>query len=161
MGVSEPLSRPRADTPWLVCPTSPPLGPTACSGCDVWIGKRPVLELTRVFALEPERLRIVALEQCDKERKGQEMVGAKLKELNIVVSGQRLSLFVGECLPRALLHLGEIQNDVGSLRLPPGHRSTRIFAVALDQYWIAVNRKEKLVQQIFAHAATPFGYQVK
>ena len=33
----------------------------------------------------------------------------------MVVGGQSLALVVGECLPGALLHLGEIQDTVGSL----------------------------------------------
>ena len=43
------------------------------------------------------------------------MVGVKLKALDIVVGGQSLALVVGECLPGALVHLREIQDNVGSL----------------------------------------------
>src|SRR6516164_3798766 len=103
-----------------------------------------MLQIAPKFALESQWLRVVALEQCDKERKGQEMVGAKLKELDVAVGGQRLALVVGERLPGTLLRLGEIQNHIGSLRLPPGYRSARVATVALDQLGIAVNRKEEL-----------------
>ena len=41
-----------------------------------------MLELERVFELEPERLRVVTLKQRYTQRQGQEMVGAKLKELD-------------------------------------------------------------------------------
>ena len=74
-----------------------------------------MLELERVFELEPEQLRVATLKQRYTQRQGQEMVGVKLKALDIVVGGQSLALVVGECLPGALLHLGEIQDTVGSL----------------------------------------------
>src|SRR5579864_1934029 len=61
---------------------------------DVRIGQRPVLEFPRVFALESQRLRVVALEESDKERERQEIVCSQLEQLDVVMHRQRLALFV-------------------------------------------------------------------
>src|ERR687886_677902 len=131
------------------------------SRCDVGIGQRPVLKLPRILALEPQRLRIVTLKQSDKERERQERVRAQFEEPDVVMRRQRLALLIGEPLPGAAFGFGQIQDDIGLLGFPPGDGSAWVFAVALNQRWVAVDRKEELVEEIFAHASTPFGYQVK
>src|SRR5437870_13791632 len=97
---------------------------------DVWVGQRPVLEFPRVLALESQRLRIVTLEQGDTERERQEIVRSQLEQLDVVMRRQRLTLFVGKLLPRAAFHLGQVQDYVGPLGLPPGDGAARVFAVA-------------------------------
>src|SRR5918912_2939221 len=131
------------------------------SCCDVWVGQRPVLKLPRILALEPQRLRIVTLKQSDKEREREERVRAQFEKLDVVMRRQRLALFIGEPLPGAAFAFGQIQDDIGLLGFPPGDGSTWVFAVALNQRWVAVDGKEELVEEIFAHASTPFVYQVK
>ena len=53
------------------------------------------------------------------------------------------------------------QDDVGTLGFPPGDGAARVFAVALNQLWVAVDGEKELVEEVLAHAFTPFGYQVK
>src|SRR6266571_820058 len=141
-------------------PLSGQLAHQRSSRGDVRVGKRPVLELPRVLALESERLRIVTLEQGNIKRECQEVVRSKLEKPDIVMRRQRLALFVGEMLPRAAFALGQVQDDVGPLGFPPGDCTARVFAVALNQLWVPVDCEEALVEEILAHASTPFGYQV-
>src|SRR5947209_19991057 len=117
---------------------------------DVRVGQRPVLELPRVLALEPERLIIVTLEQGNTERERQEMVRSQLEQLDEVMRRQCLALFVGKLLPRAAFDLGQVQNGVGPLGFPPGDGTARIFSVALNQLWVAVDGEEGLVEEILA-----------
>src|SRR5205807_5319949 len=107
-----------------------------------------------------EWLSIVTLEQGDTERERQEIVRSQLEQLDVVMRRQRLALFVGKPLPRAAFNHGQIQDDIGPLRFPPGDGSARVFAVALNQLWVAVYAIEELVEEILAHASTPFGYHV-
>ncbi|HEX7736339.1 MAG TPA: DnaJ C-terminal domain-containing protein, partial [Ktedonobacteraceae bacterium] len=136
-------------------------GTTDRSGGDVRVRQRPVLEFCRILALEPQRLRIVTLEQGDKECKRQEMMRSKLEKLDIVMHRQRFALFVGELLPRAVFALGQIQDNIRPLGLPPDDGPSWVCAVALNQLRVAVNREKELVEKVLAHASTPFGYQVK
>src|SRR5439155_12599621 len=124
--------------------------PSSCS--DVRVGQRPVLELSRVLALEPQRLRIVTLEQGDTERERQEMVRSQLEQLDVVMRRQRLALFVGKLLPGAAFAIRQVQDDVGPLGFPPGDGAARVFAVALNQLWVAVYAVEELVEEVLAHA---------
>ena len=86
---------------------------------------------------------------------------SQLEQLDVVIRRQRLALFVGKLLPRAAFDLGQVQDDVGPLGFPPGDGAARVFAVALNQLWVAVDGEEELVEEVLAHASTPFGYQVK
>ena len=70
-----------------------------------------MLEVARILTLEPEWLRIVTLEQGDKEGERQEMVGSKLEKLDVVMRRQRLALFVAKLLPRAAFDLGQVQDS--------------------------------------------------
>src|SRR6266699_2359037 len=127
---------------------------------DVRVGQRPVLEFPRILALEPERLRIVTLEQGNKERERQEVVRSKLEKLDVVMRSQRFAFFAGKLLPRAAFDLRQVQDDVGSIGFPPGDCAARVFAVAPNQLRVAVNGEEEFVEEILTHASTPFGYQV-
>lgn len=59
------------------------------SGGDVWVGQAPVAEPGRVLALEPQRLRVVALEQGDEQGQREEAVRTQFEQLDVVVRGQR------------------------------------------------------------------------
>src|SRR5579863_5856878 len=127
---------------------------------DVRVGQRPVLELARVLELEAQRLRVVTLEEGDKERERQKIVRSKLEKLDVVMRRQGFALFIAKLLPGAAFGLGQVQDDVSSLGLPPCDGAARIFAVALNQNGIAVDGEEELIEEILAHASAPFGYQV-
>jgi hypothetical protein len=86
---------------------------------------------------------------------------AQFEQLHIVVCGQRLAFLIVEPLPGAALDPGQVQDQVGPLRLPPFDRSARARAITLHQLGIAVDRVQELVEQVPAHWATPLGYHVK
>src|SRR5215204_4750486 len=71
---------------------------------------------------------------------------------------QRHVIVLSEC---PALFVGAVQDLVGHLPFPPGHRLRRVCTVTLDQLGIAVDGEEELVQQVFAHTSAPFGYHVK
>src|SRR6478752_2346272 len=75
------------------------------------------------------------------------------------LEGQRLG--VVELQPGAALGPRAVEDHDGLLGLPPRHGAARVGAVALDQLRVAVDGVQELVQQVLAHASTPFGYQVK
>src|SRR2546421_13018958 len=120
-----------------------------------------MLEVLSVFELEPQRSLIVTLEQGDKEGQRQEMVRSKLEKLDVVMRRQSFALCIGKMLPCATFNLRQIRDDVGSFSFPPGNGASGIFTIALNQLWVAIDSVKELVEEIFAHASTPFGYQVK
>jgi len=90
-----------------------------------------VLEFPRILTLEPQRLRIVTLEQGDKEGERQEMVHSELEQLDVVMRRQRLALLVGKLLPRAAFDLRQVQNNVGPLGFPPGNGAARVLVIGV------------------------------
>ena len=150
-------TRPQADLP--IVPIYTNIFAPLC--CNIRVGERPVLEVACILTLKCQRLLVVTLKEGDKKRERQEIVRPKLKELHIIVGCQCFALFVGKVLPGATLALRKVQNDISTLVFPPGNCATGVFTVPLDQLWIAVNREEELIEKIFTHASTPFGYQVK
>jgi hypothetical protein len=116
--------------------------------------------LAGVILLVPERFVVVALEHRDEQRQRQERVRAQLEELRVVVPGQRFAFLVVEGEPCALLGVDAVEDPVRLFGLPPRDRADGIGAVALDEFRVAVDREEELVQQVLTHRRSP-GYQVK
>src|SRR5581483_3076242 len=108
---------------------------------------------------------VIALEQRDVEREGQERVRPELEQLGVVMSPERFAFGIIKGQPRAPLPLVAVQDEVGLLGLPPGHGAARVRAVPLDQLRVPVHGVEELVQQVLAHISSPpippRGYQVK
>src|SRR5579885_77245 len=89
------------------------------------------------------------------------MVRPELEKFDVVMSSQRLALFVAKLQPGAAFAFWQVQNNVGPLGFPPGDCASRIGAVTLNQLRVAVDGNEEFVEKILAHASAPFGYQVK
>src|ERR1700683_2363944 len=130
------------------------------SGRYIWVRYLPVTEPRRKFALERQRLRVVALEHRDEQRQQQERVCPELEQRDVVVPAEGVAFGVGELQPGAALRRRAVQDHVRPLGLPPVHRAAGVLAVALDQFRVAVDRVEELVDQVLAHQEAS-GYQVK
>jgi hypothetical protein len=98
---------------------------------------------------------MITFEHRDEQREGQERVRPHLEQGHVIVLAQRSTLVLVEGQPGAPLIAVAVEDPVGHLGLPPGHRAGRIGPVALDELWIAVDGEQELVQQVLAHDAGP------
>src|ERR1700728_599043 len=62
------------------------------SGRYIWVRHLPVTEPRRKFALERQRLRVIALEHRDEQREQQERVCPELEQRDVVVPAERVAL---------------------------------------------------------------------
>jgi hypothetical protein len=127
----------------------------AGSGGDVGVGHREVGQAPGVLELEAERLLVVALEHGDVQGQREERVRAELEQLRVVMPGQGRPLYVVELQPGGALGAGHVQDDVGSLGLPPLDGAPGVFPVPLDELGVAVDGVEELVQQVLRQVYTP------
>src|SRR5215207_9872495 len=130
------------------------------SGGGVGVRQPQVLHGLAVRLLVLQRT-VVAFEQRDEQRQREERVGAQFEQPHMVLVAQGPALLIGEGEPGRLLTGGAVEEPVGEHLLPPGHGAGGVRAVPLDQFGVAIDGVEELVQQVLAHAGTPFGYQVK
>src|SRR4051794_19691054 len=120
------------------------------SGGDVGVGKREVLHRLAVGDLVLQRP-VVALEHRDEQRQGQKRVGPHLEQRDVVLLDERASFVVGEGEPGRALAAVTVEERVGHLLLPPRHGAGGIGPVSLDQFGIAVDGVEELVEKVLAH----------
>src|SRR6478609_8604377 len=143
---------------------------------DIGIRHPDVLHALGVGGLVFERA-VVALEHGDEQGQRQERVRAHLEQSDVVVFAKRSALGLCEGQPAGLLGGDAVEQLPGPLGLPPVDGGCGVGAVALNEFGVAVDGVEELVEQVFAHRATfvsvaaaaevaggcgvPLGYQVK
>ena len=67
-----------------------------------------------------------------------------------------------EALARAWMHAAQEGAAAETTReRRTTRRLARLVAIPLDEFGVAVDGEQELVEQVFAHAGAPFGYQVK
>jgi hypothetical protein len=111
--------------------------------------------------LHGERFGVITLEHGDPESQGEERMRTHLEQRDVIVSSERTTFGVGESQPGRGLTGVAVQDLVRLLGLPPGDQAGWILPVLLHQQWIPIDGEQELVEQVLAHASTPFGYQVK
>jgi hypothetical protein len=104
---------------------------------------------------------MITFEHRDEQGQRQKRMCTHFEQGHVIVLLECPALLVVERQPGAALVIGAVQDLVGHLPFPPGHRLRGGCTVALDQLGIAVDGEEELVQQVFAHPTAPFGYHVK
>src|SRR5712664_1966405 len=96
-----------------------PAGVMLCG--DIRIGPAEMTQPGRVFALEAQRLGIVALEKSDEQGQREEAMRPELEQLDVVVAGESFSFGVREREPGAALPPGAVKDKGRALSHPQGN----------------------------------------